>query len=304
MDVFRKCDPYAVLWVDHGPHEATFLTDVKYAEDNPVFNESFTWEYNHSTGKLCVSLWDRDCITADDLIGCVYVDITELAPEEWTELELPLINPAIEKKIRTSTVTLRLRKVPDLSRDHNQKTCSLPAKDSLGDTASDGQEYQLRSAVEFPVNDAEDVAEDQDLTSCQEPRSPIEAACFHAGNGAEIHSPNGPVLSPESTPSSTPQIASAASARRIANNPERGQRVRTEAIQISALVPPTISSNLGFAGYESVMQSRIQSGVEEERGASVPKNVSHVSTLLKSRPASAVDSRGLPSSEDSSTFHC
>lgn len=282
MDIFRKCDPYVVLWVDHGPHQATpFLTDVKYAEDNPVFNESFTWEYNHSTGKLCASLWDRDRITADDLIGCVYIDIPELAPNEWRELELPLLNPAIEKKIRASTVTLRLRKVPD----HNRKL----DKDSPGETEGDG-----------PVNGADDVAEDEDLTSCLEPRTPSKASCFIASRHVELQSPNGALLSPKSTLPSPPQIASAASARRIATIPGRGQLAGTEAIQISARVP-LITSNLGFAGFESVMQSVTEPGVEEASGSTVLANVALVSTLLKRPASAAVDSRAC---EDSSTFHC
>ena len=115
MDLFRKCDPYCILWIDNGPGGSlsTFLTDCKWADDNPVFNETFTWQYSNATSKLCVSVWDRDKITHDDLIGCVYVNTADISCNNLTELELPLIHPPLDKKIRKTTLTLRLLKTSD-----------------------------------------------------------------------------------------------------------------------------------------------------------------------------------------------
>ena len=110
----------SIVWIDHGPNVATFLTEFKKAEDNPVFDETFTLEYSRSTTKLYVSVWDRDTITADDLIGCVYVDLATVPPKKPTDLELPLINPPMERKVRISTLSLRVNKLPDGSESFDQ----------------------------------------------------------------------------------------------------------------------------------------------------------------------------------------
>ena len=51
--------PGSVLWIDYGPNPSTFLTDFKPATDNPTWEETFVWEYNKVTSKICVSVWDR-----------------------------------------------------------------------------------------------------------------------------------------------------------------------------------------------------------------------------------------------------
>lgn len=51
--------PASVLWIDYGPNPSTFLTDFKPANDNPTWEETFVWEYNKVTSKICVSVWDR-----------------------------------------------------------------------------------------------------------------------------------------------------------------------------------------------------------------------------------------------------
>lgn len=51
--------PGSVLWIDYGPNPSTFLTDFKPATDNPSWEETFVWEYNKVTSKICVSVWDR-----------------------------------------------------------------------------------------------------------------------------------------------------------------------------------------------------------------------------------------------------
>ncbi len=54
----------------------------------------------------------RDELTADDLIGCVYVNTNDLELNTSVELELPLINPHLEKRLRQSSLTLKVRKIP------------------------------------------------------------------------------------------------------------------------------------------------------------------------------------------------
>ena len=54
----------------------------------------------------------RDELTADDLIGCVYVNTNDIELNTPVELELPLINPHLEKRLRQSSLTLQVRKIP------------------------------------------------------------------------------------------------------------------------------------------------------------------------------------------------
>lgn len=110
------------------------------------------------------------------------------------------------------------------------------------------------------------MSKDEDMMSTQDSRHPVGAARFIAGRIAEIRSPNGPMLSPERKLPKTSQIAAAASARRVTTDSGRGQSARTSAILISARVPPTLSSNLGFADHESVTQCRVETEAGEPSG--------------------------------------
>ena len=54
---------------EYGPDPATVLSAVHKHEKNPKFNEHFQWNYDMSTSKLFISVWDKDEFNRDDLIG-------------------------------------------------------------------------------------------------------------------------------------------------------------------------------------------------------------------------------------------
>jgi len=71
----------------------------------------------------------RDKLTADDLIGCVYVNTNDLELNTSVELELPLINPHLEKKLRQTSLTLQVRKIPQSTAsaiDATERSVELP----------------------------------------------------------------------------------------------------------------------------------------------------------------------------------
>ena len=71
----------------------------------------------------------RDKLTADDLIGCVYINTNDLELNTSVELELPLINPHLEKKLRKSSLTLKVRKIPQFTApalDATERSVELP----------------------------------------------------------------------------------------------------------------------------------------------------------------------------------
>ena len=94
----------------------------------------------------------RDKLTADDLIGCLYVNTNDLELNTSVELELPLINPHLEKKLRQSSLTLHVRKIPQYAApalDATERSVELPQSQESphGDSETGPPESASRSVI-------------------------------------------------------------------------------------------------------------------------------------------------------------
>ncbi|EKX47510.1 hypothetical protein GUITHDRAFT_106497 [Guillardia theta CCMP2712] len=98
MDVLRKCDGYCMVYVDGNTLQPTYRTETVVGSLNPEWNSSFEWQLYPGMTILTVAVWDRDNLTADDLIGTAFVDLSDLSSSE-VEMKLDLKNPLLRKKL-------------------------------------------------------------------------------------------------------------------------------------------------------------------------------------------------------------
>lgn len=137
MDYFRACDGYCVLWIDHGPNAVSCVTSVVPHNPNPVFNETFEWAYNTSTSKLYISVWDKDDMSTDDLVGCITIDTINQVPiMKDLRLTLPILNPKIRRKVRESTLTIIVKKMPVGTADSKVEASANPTATNTEDVLS------------------------------------------------------------------------------------------------------------------------------------------------------------------------
>jgi len=85
QDLNGTSDPYCVLAV--GKHTPV-LSQVHYQTCNPVFKEIFEFADPARTDTLSVSVFDKDVLSDDDLIGMVRVPLADIVgntprPPEW-----------------------------------------------------------------------------------------------------------------------------------------------------------------------------------------------------------------------------
>eukprot|EP00286_Rhodomonas_abbreviata_P005352 CAMPEP_0181332428 /NCGR_PEP_ID=MMETSP1101-20121128/25092_1 /TAXON_ID=46948 /ORGANISM="Rhodomonas abbreviata, Strain Caron Lab Isolate" /LENGTH=355 /DNA_ID=CAMNT_0023442079 /DNA_START=34 /DNA_END=1101 /DNA_ORIENTATION=- len=117
MDLVRACDPYAVMFVDgvvEGSGESVVRKSTwRRANRNPVWNEFFSWKTSKQTSTLTVTIWDKDNVTADDIVGCGYVDLSTIPMNgEWVTGWYKLENPQIGNKLKNAKVELRMKHTP------------------------------------------------------------------------------------------------------------------------------------------------------------------------------------------------
>jgi len=103
MDLIRSCDPYCVLYIDGHGDQQTHITETVPKSQTPHWNEKFVWDLYTDTRIVTISLWDRDNVTKDDLIGTVLVDLRDLEPNSFgKQLDLNLTNARKAKKLRNA----------------------------------------------------------------------------------------------------------------------------------------------------------------------------------------------------------
>eukprot|EP00960_Hanusia_phi_P066460 766402-Hanusia_phi.AAC.2 len=109
MDLIRSCDPYCVAYIDGSGEPETFVTETFAKNTNPRWNQEFSWEMYSDTNFLTVSVWDRDNVTKDDLVGTAIVDLKEFDPSKNNmELTLSLTNARKAKKVRNSKLHIKV----------------------------------------------------------------------------------------------------------------------------------------------------------------------------------------------------
>jgi len=102
MDIFHGADPYCVIFLEDYP--GMFQTVTKRGKDendwtwDPRLSDGFCWElsndvYNlRSDRKIVIMVYDKDRISADDLIGCATVELSELVDgpfDGWKPIARP-----------------------------------------------------------------------------------------------------------------------------------------------------------------------------------------------------------------------
>ena len=88
MDVGGSSDPYAVLKLGNQEHK----TRIVQKNLSPVWNEEFTLSVEEIYQPVNVSVWDNDLIGADDMIGEVFVHLSEfvgrMQTQVWYDLKM------------------------------------------------------------------------------------------------------------------------------------------------------------------------------------------------------------------------
>jgi len=114
MDLLRAVDPYCIVFVTDTKGESeinesgTLRTSVVRKSLNPVWNEEFVMVVKSTSAALTLSLYDKDNITKDDFVGCVYVPLADLDP--WNEHDewYPVLNANLQKRMRDTRIRLKI----------------------------------------------------------------------------------------------------------------------------------------------------------------------------------------------------
>ncbi|KAJ1472357.1 C2 domain-containing protein [Baffinella frigidus] len=107
MDLLSKCDPYCIFYIN-GTHSAAKKSSVRKNTKNPEWQETLSFRVSDSTTILTVTVWDKDKVTEDDMIGSAFVDLDNFTFGEEREVTLSLQNSLLARKIRESKVTLKV----------------------------------------------------------------------------------------------------------------------------------------------------------------------------------------------------
>ncbi|EKX32754.1 hypothetical protein GUITHDRAFT_121057 [Guillardia theta CCMP2712] len=126
MDLISGCDPYCVLFVNACSGLSTFASEVLHKNVNPEWEQEFEWRMTSQTKVLSVTLWDKDDVTSDDLVGSVQVDLQQLPDGEEEELTLPLHNHKLFKKLRETRLVLRVHKL--IETESMKMTVKMPER--------------------------------------------------------------------------------------------------------------------------------------------------------------------------------
>ncbi|EKX33173.1 hypothetical protein GUITHDRAFT_120654 [Guillardia theta CCMP2712] len=165
MDLFSGCDPYCVLFVNACSGLSTFASEVKHKNVNPVWEQQFEWTTTSRTKVLSVTLWDKDDVTSDDLVGSVQLDLEQLPEGEEQELTLPLQNHKLFRKLRETRLVLRVHKLTETESLKQEKTVSEKGK---GPQEEEQEEEEQEEEQKQEQEQVEHVTQIEDLQELDE----------------------------------------------------------------------------------------------------------------------------------------
>uniref|UniRef100_A0A7S0YX08 C2 domain-containing protein n=1 Tax=Hemiselmis tepida TaxID=464990 RepID=A0A7S0YX08_9CRYP len=120
MDLIRSVDPYVLVFCsDPLGHNTTgaisYRTDVKPRSRNPVWEEECEIPLVAGVNTLTATIFDKDDVTSDDLVGCVHVHLHDLDPgveiDEWFDV----LNPKIDaNRLKDARLHLKVTYMPTL----------------------------------------------------------------------------------------------------------------------------------------------------------------------------------------------
>uniref|UniRef100_A0A6T8N7Q9 C2 domain-containing protein n=1 Tax=Hemiselmis andersenii TaxID=464988 RepID=A0A6T8N7Q9_HEMAN len=118
MDLFRSVDPYVLVFcTDPLSHNTTgavsYRTDVKPRNRNPVWEEECEIPLVSGVNTLTATIFDKDDVTSDDLVGCVHVYLHDLDPgvevDEWYDVVNPNMDP---NRLKDARLHLKVTYMP------------------------------------------------------------------------------------------------------------------------------------------------------------------------------------------------
>ncbi|EKX47388.1 hypothetical protein GUITHDRAFT_106834 [Guillardia theta CCMP2712] len=110
MDLVRSCDPYCILFLDGEGSRDSYMSKIIRKQVNPTWDEAFEWKVYSNSTIVTISVWDKDNITKDDLIGTAYLDISKLTstfPDEPVALQIE--NPRFYKKLKAARIYVQAK---------------------------------------------------------------------------------------------------------------------------------------------------------------------------------------------------
>jgi hypothetical protein len=128
MDVLSSCDAYCVAFLNEegtgegglGGEYMQFMSQLKMTRvvrsRSPVWEEVLAFDVTPATRSLVLSVWDRDRLSADDLVGCVELRLEDLlekgegregAVAAVLDGHYPLVHARHAAKLRNSFLRVR-----------------------------------------------------------------------------------------------------------------------------------------------------------------------------------------------------
>ena len=84
MDLFGTCDPYCLLWLESKPDDKRRTSTISQSS-NCVWRQAFHFPVTDcSTDILHIEVYDRDRMTADDLVGSLIIPVSNVQPRYIT----------------------------------------------------------------------------------------------------------------------------------------------------------------------------------------------------------------------------
>jgi hypothetical protein len=123
MDVLSSCDAYCMVFLNEdggggglGPEYMQFMSQMRTTREvrsrDPVWEHTMTFDITHATRSLVLSVWDRDQISADDLVGCVELTVNDIINKEpglnYGTRYYPLIHARHSSRLRNSFLCARI----------------------------------------------------------------------------------------------------------------------------------------------------------------------------------------------------
>ena len=121
MDLFRSCDAYCLLFLNEEGDEryADYLQFHSQAQEtrvikstSPAWGEKFQFSVSAMTRGLVLSVWDKDILTADDLIGGCEVKICDMSSGRPERGAFSLINASHAAKTRDALLFIETLYTP------------------------------------------------------------------------------------------------------------------------------------------------------------------------------------------------